>query len=155
MASCPNFASAWSWFQVRCAARGHSPKAIAELAQKMGLTPESVSYSLPLVDTYQSRQLDALGDSTRRAILARLLRGEMAVGDLAREFPVSRPAISQHLRVLKEAKLVVDRALGTRRLYQLNPEGFDSLREYLEQFWGQALSAFRRKIEETTNEEKR
>jgi DNA-binding transcriptional ArsR family regulator len=121
----------------------------------MGLTLSSVSYNLPLVDTYQSRQLDALGDPTRRAILARLIVGEMAVGDLAREFPVSRPAISQHLRVLKEAKLVLDRASGTRRLYQLNPEGFASLREYLEQFWGQALSAFRRKIEETTNEDKR
>ena len=64
------------------------------------------------------------------------------------EFPVSRPAISQHLRVLKDANLVVDRASGNRRLYQLNPEGFETLREYFEQFWGQALSAFKRKVEE-------
>lgn len=92
-------------------------------------------------------QLDALGDSTRRAILARLIDGPMPVGELARDFPVSRPAISQHLRVLKQANLVTDRAAGNRRLYQLNPAGFESVREYLEQFWGQALSAFRREVE--------
>jgi DNA-binding transcriptional ArsR family regulator len=100
------------------------------------------------VDTYQEAKLDALGDPTRRAILARLIDGPLAVGELARDFPVSRPAISQHLRVLKEAKLVVDRAAGNRRLYQLHPEGFATLREYFEQFWGQALQAFRRKVEE-------
>jgi DNA-binding transcriptional ArsR family regulator len=99
------------------------------------------------VDTYQHRQLDALGDPTRRAILARLSHGALPVGELARAFPISRPAISQHLRILKQANLVVDRAAGNRRLYQLNPEGFDSLREYLEQFWGQALSAFARRVE--------
>jgi DNA-binding transcriptional ArsR family regulator len=103
--------------------------------------------------TYQDQQLDALGDPTRRAVLARLTNGEMAVGDLARHFPISRPAISQHLRVLKQANLVTDRAAGTRRLYQLNPQGFESLREYFDQFWGQALQAFRRKIEEVTKEE--
>jgi len=102
--------------------------------------------------TYEDKQLDALGDPTRRAILARLLTGEMAVGDLAREFPVSRPAISQHLRILKQANLVLHRAAGTRRLYQLNPEGFETLREYFEQFWGQALHAFKRQIEESTKE---
>ncbi len=100
------------------------------------------------MDTYQEAKLDALGDPTRRAILARLIDGPLAVGELARDFPVSRPAISQHLRVLKEAKLVVDRAAGNRRLYQLHPEGFATLREYFEQFWGQALQAFRRKVEE-------
>jgi DNA-binding transcriptional ArsR family regulator len=94
-------------------------------------------------------QLDALGDATRRGILARLVNGPMAVGELAREFPVSRPAISQHLRVLKEAHLVVDRAAGNRRLYQLNPSGFATLREYFEQFWGQALSAFGREVEKS------
>jgi DNA-binding transcriptional ArsR family regulator len=99
------------------------------------------------VNAYQESQLDALGDATRRGILARLIDGPMAVGELAREFPVSRPAISQHLRVLKEANLVVDHAAGNRRLYQLNPAGFETLREYFEQFWGQALSAFRREVE--------
>ena len=98
--------------------------------------------------TYQSAQLDALGDATRRAILERLLRGPLSVGKLAEDFPISRPAISQHLRVLKEAKLVVDRSRGTRRLYALNPEAFDSLRAYFDQFWNQALIAFKNKIEE-------
>jgi len=111
-----------------------------------------VSYNLPLVNTYQDSQLDALGDPTRRAILARLLDGPVAVGELAGDFPVSRPAISQHLRVLKQANLVVDRPAGNRRLYQLNPAGFETLREYFEQFWGQALSAFKRKVEEQTLE---
>ena len=100
------------------------------------------------MDTYQEAQLDALGDATRRAILARLIDGPLAVSELARHFPVSRPAISQHLRILKDANLVLGRAAGNRRLYQLHPEGFETLREYFEQFWGQALQAFRRKVEE-------
>lgn len=98
--------------------------------------------------TYQEAQLDALGDATRRAILERLLRGPMPVGRLARDFPVSRPAISQHLRILKDARLVVDRPDGNRRLYRLNPEGFDSLRDYLDRFWTHALAAFKKKAEE-------
>jgi DNA-binding transcriptional ArsR family regulator len=103
------------------------------------------------VNTYQESKLDALGDPTRRAILARLLEGPMPVGELARNFPVSRPAISQHLRILKHANLVLDRPEGNRRLYQINPEGFDSLREYFEQFWTQALAAFKKKVEERPN----
>ncbi len=103
------------------------------------------------MNTYQDTQLDALGDATRRAILVRLLEGPMAVGQLARDFPVSRPAISQHLRILKQANLVLDRPEGNRRLYQINPEGFDSLREYFEQFWSQALTAFKKKVEERPN----
>jgi DNA-binding transcriptional ArsR family regulator len=95
----------------------------------------------------QDAQLEALGDATRRAILSRLLAGAMPVGELARHFPVSRPAISQHLRVLKNANLVLDRAAGNRRLYQLNPDGFDSLREYLDKFWTQALAAFKKRLE--------
>lgn len=98
--------------------------------------------------TYHDAQLDALGDATRRAILATLLDGPKAVGELALGFPVSRPAISQHLRVLKDAGLVLDLPAGTRRLYQLNPEGFDSLREYFDQFWNHALEAFKKKVEE-------
>jgi DNA-binding transcriptional ArsR family regulator len=100
------------------------------------------------VDTYQEAQLDALGDPTRRAILARLLTGPMPVGKLAGDFPITRPAISQHLRVLKQANLVLDRIDGTRRIYQLNPDGFESLREYFDQFWTHALSAFKKKVEE-------
>jgi DNA-binding transcriptional ArsR family regulator len=99
------------------------------------------------VNTYQEAQLNAFGDATRRAILARLLKGPMPVGKLAGQFPVSRPAISQHLRVLKRANLVMDRAEGNRRLYQLNPEGFDSLREYFDRFWTYALDAFKKRVE--------
>ena len=114
-----------------------------------------VSICLPLVNTYQqARQLDAMGDATRRAILARLLEGPLPVGKLAGEFPVSRPAISQHLRILKQANLVMDQAEGTRRLYQLNPEGFESLREYFEQFWNQVLDAFKKAVEQPPTKEK-
>jgi DNA-binding transcriptional ArsR family regulator len=98
------------------------------------------------VQTYQQSQLDALGDPTRRAILARLIQGPLPVGELARDFPISRPAISQHLRVLKQAHLVTGRAAGNRRLYQLDPEGFETVREYFDQFWGQALTAFARRV---------
>jgi len=92
--------------------------------------------------------MDAMGDATRRAILERLLAGPMAVGELARDFPVSRPAISQHLRVLKNAQLVLDRPLGTRRFYQVNPAGIDALRRYFDRFWSDALAAFKKAAEE-------
>ena len=98
--------------------------------------------------TYSEAQLDALGDATRRAIVDRLLRGPASVGKLAEEFPVSRPAISQHLRILKQARLVADRAEGTRRIYQLDPAGFAAIRSYLDQFWSVALTAFQQKVEE-------
>ena len=107
------------------------------------------------MSAYQERQLDALGDPTRRAILARLLNGPLPVGELAGEFPISRPAISQHLRVLKEAQLVTDRAEGTRRVYALNPDAFDSLRDYFDHFWNQALAAFKKKVEERPAKEGR
>jgi DNA-binding transcriptional ArsR family regulator len=70
------------------------------------------------------------------------------VGELARDFPVSRPAISQHLRLLKQANLVVDRAVGARRVYRLHPEGFNSLRQYFDQFWSLALDSFKKQVEE-------
>jgi DNA-binding transcriptional ArsR family regulator len=104
------------------------------------------------VSAYQDAQLDALGDATRRAILARLLDGPLPVGELASHFPVSRPAISQHLRILKDANLVLDRAEGTRRVYGINHAGFDALRDYFDQFWSQALNAFKRKAEERSEE---
>ena len=100
------------------------------------------------MNTYQERQFDAFGDVTRRALLERLRRGPLPVGELARGLPVSRPAVSQHLRVLKEAKLVRDEALGTRRYYSLDPNGFAMLRKYLDNFWGEALEAFQAKVEE-------
>ncbi|HET9982588.1 MAG TPA: metalloregulator ArsR/SmtB family transcription factor [Longimicrobiales bacterium] len=105
--------------------------------------------------TYQEAQLDALGDATRRAIVTRLRAGPMAVGELARAFPISRPAVSQHLRVLKDAGLVVDEPAGTRRLYRLDPAGFDSLREYFDEFWTQALQAFKERVEQSSTGRRR
>lgn len=86
--------------------------------------------------------MSALADPTRRAIFERLADGPKAVGQLAEGLPVSRPAVSQHLKVLREAGLVVDRAVGTRRVYQLNPAGLGALRAWLDRFWDQALAAF-------------
>jgi DNA-binding transcriptional ArsR family regulator len=100
------------------------------------------------VNTYQHRQLDALGDSTRRAILERLSKGALPVGELARDFPITRPAISQHLRILKRAHLVTDHAVGNRRLYQLNPEGIEALRAYFDRFWTDALASFKATVEQ-------
>jgi DNA-binding transcriptional ArsR family regulator len=106
------------------------------------------------VNTYQDAQFEALGDATRRAILARLADGPLPVGEIARDFPMSRPAISQHLRVLKRAGLVTDSAAGTRRLYAVNPDAIDSLRKYFDVFWARALAAFKRKVEQDAKEEK-
>jgi len=88
--------------------------------------------------------LTALGDPTRRAIFERLAAGPMAVGALARELPISRPAVSQHLRVLKHAGLVRDRAEANRRMYSIDQRGLAELRAYFERFWGQALGAFQK-----------
>ena len=113
-----------------------------------------VSIALRLVITYKhAEQLDALGDSTRRAILERLLEGPQPVGELARGFPVSRPAISQHLRILKRAHLVVDRADGNRRVYALNPAGVEALRAYFDRFWDHALAAYKRAAEARATEQ--
>jgi DNA-binding transcriptional ArsR family regulator len=91
--------------------------------------------------------LDALGDPTRRAILELLRDGPRPVGELAGALPVSRPAVSQHLAVLKAAGLVADRAAGRRRLYAVDPAGLDALRAYLEGLWGQALASYRQAAE--------
>jgi DNA-binding transcriptional ArsR family regulator len=91
--------------------------------------------------------MDALGDPTRRAIFERLRSGPLPVVELARAVPVSRPAVSQHLRVLKEAGLVRHHAVGTRRLYEVNPEGFGQVRTGFEEFWTDALDAFKRAAE--------
>jgi DNA-binding transcriptional ArsR family regulator len=92
-------------------------------------------------------ELDALGDPTRRTILERLRKGPLPVGQIARGLPISRPAVSQHLRILKNANLVIDRPDGTRRIYELNPAAFASLREYFDEFWGVALIAFKKAVE--------
>jgi DNA-binding transcriptional ArsR family regulator len=96
--------------------------------------------------------LSALGDPTRRVIFERLADRPRAVGELARELPVSRPAVSQHLKVLKNAGLVTDRQAGTRRIYQLDPDGVGALRAYLDGFWNQALAAFKAVAEERREE---
>lgn len=91
--------------------------------------------------------MDALGDPTRRAIFERLRQGALAVGEIADELPVSRPAVSQHLRVLKEAGLVRERRDGTRRLYRVDPDGLGELRDYFDDFWSQALANFKAEAE--------
>jgi DNA-binding transcriptional ArsR family regulator len=94
------------------------------------------------VDAYLQTGLDALSDATRMAIFQKLAGGPTAVNELARTLPVSRPAVSQHLRVLKNAGLVTDSKAGTRRLYQLNPEGVARLRAHFDQMWTKAMNAF-------------
>lgn len=88
--------------------------------------------------------LDALGDRTRRAILERLRAGPQPVVEIARALPVGRPAVSQHLKVLKDAGLVTDQAVGTRRVYEINPEGLEGLQDYLRSFWSAALTRYQR-----------
>lgn len=95
----------------------------------------------------------ALADGTRRAIVERLAHGPLAVGELARDLPVSRPAVSQHLKVLKSAGLVRDRAAGTRRVYQLDPTGLEVLRADLDRFWTQALAGYARAVEQINGDD--
>ena len=90
-----------------------------------------------------AQALQALGDPTRRAVLEELRTGPRAVGEIAARLPVSRPAVSQHLRVLKEAGLVTERQKGTRRLYRVDPNGLAELREYLDGFWDEVLASFK------------
>jgi DNA-binding transcriptional ArsR family regulator len=103
-----------------------------------------VSRSLPFVATYRVEDgWDALGDPTRRAIIACLAERPRAVGELAEMLPISRPAVSQHLRVLKDAGLVTDRTAGTRRVYRLNPAGVAALRDQLDTYWSRALDGLK------------
>jgi DNA-binding transcriptional ArsR family regulator len=96
--------------------------------------------------------MTALGDPTRRAIFERLADRPSAVGELASELPISRPAVSQHLKVLKDAGLVIDRPVGNRRIYQLDPDGVDALRVYLDGFWNRAMTAFKAAVEQRDQE---
>jgi DNA-binding transcriptional ArsR family regulator len=100
----------------------------------------------------RDESLTALGDPTRRAIFERLSDRPRAVGELARELPVSRPAVSQHLKVLKDAGLVIDRRAGARRIYQLDPDGVGALRAYLDEFWSRALAAYKEAAEKRGEE---
>jgi DNA-binding transcriptional ArsR family regulator len=97
--------------------------------------------------------MNALGDPTRRAIFERLADGPRAVGEIADEMPVSRPAVSQHLKVLKEAGLVSDTQAGNRRLYEVDTRGVAGVRAYFDQFWTNALQAFKEAAERTDEEE--
>ncbi len=115
------------------------------------VAPRSVSVDLPFVDAYGDAGLGLLGDPTRRAIFELLARRPCSVGELARQLPISRPAVSQHLRVLKDGGLVVDHAEGTRRVYRLNPNGVAAVRAYLDRIWDEALTAFQKTAEAARN----
>ena len=104
------------------------------------------------MQTYRANGWTALGDPTRRAIFEHLADRPRAVGELARELPVSRPAVSQHLKVLKDAGLVVDRRAGNRRIYQLDPGGIGALRADLDQYWNKALAAYKHVVEKRMEE---
>ena len=104
--------------------------------------------------TYQERAADgftALADPTRRAIFEKIARRPRSVGELAADLPVSRPAVSQHLRVLREARLVSERKEGTRHVFSLDTRGVEAMRHYLDRFWDQALAAFKAAAEEETD----
>ncbi|MBN1239313.1 MAG: winged helix-turn-helix transcriptional regulator [Gammaproteobacteria bacterium] len=103
------------------------------------------------MDAYHTDAWAALGDPTRRAIFERLATRPSAVGELANALPISRPAVSQHLKVLKDAGLVVDRPAGNRRIYRVDPAGVAHLRKELDRFWSSALAAF--KVAAEHNEE--
>ena len=102
---------------------------------------------------YQLDGFAALADPTRRTIFERVAQRPQAVVELAEELPVSRPAVSQHLRVLKDAGLVNDRPVGNRRIYELDPDGLEALRSYLDRFWNDALAAFKQAVEQDPKED--
>jgi DNA-binding transcriptional ArsR family regulator len=105
------------------------------------------------VFAYRAEGFAALGDRTRREIFARIAERPRAVGELASELPVSRPAVSQHLKVLKNAGLVVDRPEGNRRIYHADPAGVAALRAQLDMFWNQALATYAEVVEHDNEEE--
>jgi DNA-binding transcriptional ArsR family regulator len=106
------------------------------------------------VTTHGADALTVLADPTRRAIFERVVERPRAVGELARELPVGRPAVSQHLKVLREAKLVTARPRGTRRIYEVDPEGVVALRAYVERFWTSALAAYQAAVEQPAPEDR-
>jgi DNA-binding transcriptional ArsR family regulator len=128
--------------------RGRDSRASASVVFRYTI----VSASLRLVLTYEVDQWTALGDPTRRAIFDQLAARPQAVGELARQLPISRPAVSQHLKVLKVAGLVTDRAVGTRRVYRLDPNGLRALRIDLERYWTQALATYKQIVEQSIEE---
>jgi DNA-binding transcriptional ArsR family regulator len=120
---------------------------------RYGCRELTVCVNLPFVLAYRSDAWAALGDPTRKAIFELLVDRPRAVVELASELPVSRPAVSQHLRVLKNAGLVADEPAGTRRIYRVNPDGLAALRADLERFWGSALASYEAAVEQSTEED--
>jgi DNA-binding transcriptional ArsR family regulator len=104
------------------------------------------------VPTYATAAWTALGDPTRRAIFESLVERPQVVGELAAQFPVSRPAVSQHLKVLKSAGLVADRQAGKHRIYRVDPDGLAALRTELDRFWTKTLAAYKTVVEQPTKE---
>jgi DNA-binding transcriptional ArsR family regulator len=105
------------------------------------------------VTTYVADPWTALGDPTRRAVFARIAERPRPVGEIARELPVSRPAVSQHLRVLKDAGLILDRRDGNRRIYAVRRDGLEALRAQLDQFWNDALTNFKALVDQANQED--
>jgi DNA-binding transcriptional ArsR family regulator len=105
--------------------------------------------------TYADRVLDALGDPTRRLVFKRVRSGDLSVEEIAEGMDVSRPAVSQHLKVLKAARLVVARAEGTRRLYGVDAQGLEALRSWLDGFWDETLAAYKKAAERETKKHER
>ena len=101
-----------------------------------------------------ARLISALADPTRRAVFEKLRDGPRPVGEIAEGLPVTRPAVSQHLKVLKDAGLVNDRSAGTRRIYYIDPKGLGAMRAWLDQFWDSELAAFAAEVERGTTKEK-
>lgn len=127
-------------------ARGLKRRAVRQSTRTNAGLDTNVSIGLPLAMTYESTFL-ALADPTRRRVFEELRRGPRAVGVIAARMPVSRPAVSQHLAVLKKAGLVKERAEGTRRVYYIDPKGLAALRIWLDQFWDDALLKFKEELE--------
>jgi DNA-binding transcriptional ArsR family regulator len=117
-------------------------------AADRGIARPSVALALPFVSAYGDGGLGLLGDPMRRAIFETLARRPSSVGDLAEQLPISRPAVSQHLKALKDGGLVVSHAEGTRRIYRLNPQGVDALRNWLDGVWEHALADFHKFAEQ-------
>jgi DNA-binding transcriptional ArsR family regulator len=118
------------------------------------LTQRAVSRNLRFVVANESVDVwTALGDHTRRSILERLAERPKAVGELADELPVSRPAVSQHLKVLKDSGLVTEQAAGTSRNYRINPAGVSALRDQLDTFWNRALAGYQDAVHDTDKEQ--
>ena len=107
-----------------------------------------------LVQTYSISGWTALGDPTRLAIIEQLVDGPWAVVDLAKDLPVSRPAVSQHLRVLKDAGLIIDQPVGNRRIYHVDPDVLGPLRAHIDQFWQKASAAYKAAVEQPSEEDK-